>query len=126
MLILNTALVLVHPLPDTLEEGRAANRVTVGSLLGQQSLDHRLRSNPGVIFTWHPQGIVTFHAVVANKYILDSGSNGVTQVQRTGHIGWRHADDKRRTSCIATRLEVAALPETVPFALDGLRLVGFR
>src|SRR5258707_14610589 len=119
MLVLNTALVLVHPLPDTLEEGRAANRVTVGSLLGQQSLDHRLRSNPGVIFTWHPQGIVTFHSVVANKNILYGAGNGVRQVHRRVPVGPRNADGKPGRGSVGTwLLEAALFPQNVIFDVD--------
>ena len=126
MLVLNTALVLVHPLPDTVEESFAANRVAIGSFLCQESLNHILGSDARVIFARHPQGIIAFHSMVANEYIFDGGGNGVAQVQRTGHVGWGHADYKRWTSRIAIRLEVAALfPETVPFALNSLWFIGF-
>src|SRR5438132_1208889 len=97
VLVLNTALVLVHPLPDTVEESFAANRVAIGSFLCQESLNHILGSDARVIFARHPQGIIAFHSMVANEYIFDGGGNGVAQVQRTGHVGWGHADYKRWT-----------------------------
>ncbi len=50
MLILDAALILIYPLPDALQEGFAANLVTIGTLLRQQSLNDGLCGDAGVIF----------------------------------------------------------------------------
>ena len=126
MLILNAALILVHPLPDTLQEGFAADLMAIYALLIQQPLDDVLRGDTGVIFSRHPQGVITLHAMVANEDIFNGGGDGVTKVKRARDIGWRHTDNKRCTGRTGLWLEVASFfPEAIPFAFNGLRLVGF-
>src|SRR5258708_1283332 len=127
MLVLDTPLVLVHPLPHTLKKGLTTNFMAVRALLSQQAFDNGLRRNTRVIFARHPQGIVSQHAMIANKNVFDSRRDGMTQVQRARDIGWRHTDDKGFTSRTRAWLKVATFfPETIPFTLNRLRLVGFR
>ena len=80
MLVLNTTLVLLHPLPDTLYKGFATNFMTVQALFCQLSLNDDLGSYAGVIFTWHPQSFIPQHAMIANKNILNGGGDSVAQV----------------------------------------------
>ena len=80
MLILNATFILIHPLPDTLDKSLASDRMTIRSLLGQQSLNHRLCCNTGVIFTRNPECVITFHAMISNKHIFNRGSYGVSKM----------------------------------------------
>src|SRR5258708_39448056 len=75
MLILNATFVLTHPLPDTFEKSFTANGMAVCSLLCQQSFDHCLCSNTRVIFSRHPERVIAFHTMIANKNIFDSGGD---------------------------------------------------
>ena len=127
MLILNAALIAVHPLPDTFQEGLAPDSVAVGSFCCQQALHYGLRRDTGMIFSRHPKRIIALHTVIANQDIFDGGGYGMPQVQRTRNIRRRHANDKGRLCDVATRFKVAALfPETIPFSFHRLRLIGLR
>ncbi len=127
MLILDAALILVHPLPDTCQEGFAADLMAIYALLIQQPLDDVLRGDTGVIFSRHPQGVVALHAMVANEDIFNGSGDGVTKVKRARDIGRRHTDNKRCAGRTGLWLEVASFfPEAIPFALNGLRLVGWQ
>src|SRR5438034_10594453 len=97
MLILYAALILVYPLPDTFQEGFAADLMAIYALLIQQPLDDVLRGDTGVIFSRHPQVVVALHPMVENKDILNGGCDGMTWVKCTRDIRWLHADDRRST-----------------------------
>src|SRR2546421_6345484 len=123
MLILNAALILVHPLPDTLQEGFAADLMAIYALLIQQPLDDVLRGDTGVILSRHPQGVIALHAMVANEDIFNGGGDGVTKAKRSRGIWWRHTDNKRSTGRTGLWLEVAPFfPAAIPVGFNGLRL----
>src|SRR2546426_5755972 len=92
----------------------------------QQAFNHILCGDACMVFARHPQGIVTAHTMVANEDIFYSGSDGVPQVQRAGHIRRRHADDEGGFGRITARFEVATFfPEAIPLAFDGLWVICF-
>src|SRR5579863_6970010 len=109
MLILDAALILVHPLPDTLQEGLASDFMSVGPFFCQGTFHHRLGGDASMVLTGNPEGLITLHAMVADHNILDCRGDGMAEVQCSRHIGRRHTDHKRFTRWIRTRLEVAAL-----------------
>src|SRR5438552_19174340 len=116
MLILNAALILVHPQPDTLQEGFAADLMAIYALLIQQPLDDVLRGDTGVIFSRHPQGVITPHAVVANEDIFNGGGDGVSTVKRARGMGWRDTGNKRCSGSAGLwRAGASFFPVAIPF-----------
>ncbi len=129
MLILDIALVLAHPLPDALDERLAAHLVTVRTFFGDGLLYDGLGRDAGVVFAGNPQRLIAEHAVVANHDVFERRRDGMPQVQRARHVGWRHADDEGAPIRVraGARAEVAvALPPLIEALLDRLRLIGFR
>src|SRR2546427_13030288 len=105
MLVLNAALILVHPGPNTLHEGGSPNLVAIRSLRCQQALYHGLGSDAGVIFARHPESVVAAHAVIADQDVFNGGGDGVSKVECTRYVGWRHADDEGWAAAIFPRFE---------------------
>ena len=111
MLILDAALILVHPLPDTLQEGFAADLMAIYAFLIQQPLDDVLRGDTGVIFSRHPQGVVALHAMVANGDILNGSGDGVTKVKRARYAGRPASAAPLRPTAMSSRVTSACLAE---------------
>ena len=75
MLILNTALILMNPLPDALNKGVASQFMTVSAFLCEQAFDNGLSRDTRVVFPWHPEGIITEHTVITDKNIFSGCGN---------------------------------------------------
>src|SRR3974390_3534062 len=119
MLVLNAALILMYPLPDTLNERFTSNFVPISSLAGKQAFNYGLCRYTSMIFTGNPKGVITLHSMIPNNNIFDRSSYGVSEVQRSCHIWRRHTDDKCWTSHVTIWFEVTAfLPEPVPFSFN--------
>jgi hypothetical protein len=85
--------VLVFPIPDALDQGVAAEVVaTLAFVLLETFLDDRLGGDPGMIGAGQPERVVPAHAVPTDENILERIVEGVAEVQRAGHVGWRNDD----------------------------------
>ncbi len=85
--------VVGFPLPDAIDQARAAQLVPAELLLAQQpSLDDRLRGDAGMVGAGHPQGLESLHPFLANENVLQRVVQGVAEVQRAGHVGRRDDD----------------------------------
>src|SRR5690606_16226121 len=86
-----------------------------------------------MVCTWYPQGRLTFHAVITDHDVFRSHKQGVTQVQRAGHIGRRNDDHKRLDAWVMPwqvrvigGLEVALLfPDLVDLFLIFFKIINF-
>ena len=113
----------VDEVPDTLEEGLAADVVAAHALLVELALDERIDGDRGVVDAGHPDGVVAEHAMPADQGVLDGGGEGVAHVQLAGEVGRRH--DHGEGAIAALRLEEAALfPAVVDALLDLGGVVG--
>ena len=89
----DAGLVLLFPVPDTFDQGLAANIMPRFAFQLEQTLFHNgLRGDTGVIRPRHPQRVLSQHAVPARQHILHDVVHGVSHVQRTGDIRQRHHD----------------------------------
>ena len=94
-LLADAAAVLVHELPDALQELLAPEVVAGQPFLGQLLLDDPLAGDAGVIRARAARASVAEHAVPADHDVLDGHEQGVADVQLAGHIRRRHDDDER-------------------------------
>ena len=91
-----------------------------------QAFDDHLRGNTGVVGADLPQGVVAFHAVIADEGVHDGVLESVPHVQAAGDIRWRNHDAVGRAVCAGLRGEMAFLfPVLVPFLFNGVRVVRF-
>src|SRR6185295_399868 len=105
----DAGLVLVLPFPDATDQFLTSQVVPrLAFLLAQPALDDGLRGNPGMIGAWYPQGVVTLHAPPANQDVLKRVIQGMSHVQRPGHVGRRDDDAKRLALSVGVAMKVAA------------------
>ena len=112
------------PFPDFFDETVTAQRVAGFTLAFQRKVaaHHHLGGDAGVVGADLPQGVVTAHAVVTHKRVLQGVLEGVAHVQRTGDIRRRQQDGVRLA--LAGRLEVAgAFPLCVEAGFEGFGIV---
>ena len=122
---------LLLPLPDALDEGRAAQIVAGLALLFQQPFHHHLGGDAGMVRARLPQGGRAAHAVVADQGIHDGVLKGVPHVQAAGDVGRGDHDavggaGRPRRGCRVGRGggEIAALlPGAIPGLFQGLGVV---
>src|SRR4029079_5091587 len=105
----NRAARLFLPRPDALEEGLAPHAPAVCLvLLLQQTLDHHLRGDAGMIGARLPQHIAPAHPLEAAENILNGVVEGMPHMERARHIGWRDYDRERLGLGSPPRLEICA------------------
>ena len=87
----DAGLVLVLPLPDSLEEFLAAEIVAREALLHAQSfLDLDLGGDARVVGAGDPKGVVALHSLVAHEHVLERFVQRVTHVQLSRDVGGRN------------------------------------
>ena len=90
----NAGLVLLFPVPDAFDQGRAANIVARFAFQLEQALFHNsLRGDTGVVRAGHPQRVLPQHTMPARQHILHDVVHGMPHMQRAGDIRQRHHDD---------------------------------
>ena len=113
---------LVHEAPHPLEVAVAAQRLSGLSLGGDDLVQHELRGDRRVVHSGQPQRVVTEHAVIPDEGVLDRGRQGMTDVQRAGHVRRRLGDHElpgARRRFLGGRESAALQPALVDPRLDG-------
>ena len=125
-LLADAATVLIHELPDPLEELLAAEIVPGQSLFGQLLLDNPLAGDAGVIRAGNPERGIAEHAVPADHDVFDGDEQGMADVELAGNIRRRHDDHERFAVWSLARLEIAGIiPAIVDAGFDQAGIVGF-
>ena len=91
--------------------------------LGQLFLNDILRGNAGVIGPWHPAGLETLHAFIADHNILQRIIERVTHVKDSGDI--RRRDDDRVRLFWGVRCGVESIivfPILAPLGLNVFKI----
>ena len=84
---------LAHVGPDPLDERLPAEVEAGEAFLGEQSLDHVLGGDAGVIGARNPERPAAAHPLEADQHVLHGVVEPVTHVQHRRHVGRRHLDD---------------------------------
>ena len=125
-LLADAPAVLVHELPDPLQELLAAEIVPGQPLLGQLLFDDPLAGDAGVVGPGNPERGVAEHAMPADHDVFDGHEQGVTDVQLTGDVRRRHDDHERFAVRSLARLEIAGVvPAVVDAGFDQAGVIGF-
>ena len=116
------------PFPDLVDEGIAADRVTVRLLpLHHLPLDHHLGGDAGMVHARLPQDVAAAHPLEAGEHVLKRVVQRVADVERAGDVG-RRDDDRERLRPrrgAGTGLEGAGgLPQGCDPRLDIRRVKG--
>ncbi len=114
---------LLLPLPDLVQEGFAAEVVTVLALGLELALYQHLGGDTGVVGTGLPQGVAALHATETDQGVHDRVVETVAHVQAARHVRWRDHDGVGLTCTLWSEI-VLGLPGVVPGSFDGVRLVG--
>ena len=118
-LLRNRAAGNFFPFPHFFQEFFAAQVMTGHILRGKLTLDHDLRGDARVVGAGNPSGVAAFHAVVAGQTVHNGLVEGMAHVQRTGYVGRRQLDGKRRFGQIHIGLEITlGFPVLIVFGFD--------
>ncbi len=118
--------VLIHELPDPLDELFPPEVVPGQTFFGQLLFHHPLPGNAGVIGARRPEGRVAEHAVPADHDVFDRHEQGMADVQVAGDIRGRHDDHERLPVRSFPGHEVAGvIPAVVDASLDQTWVIGF-
>jgi hypothetical protein len=113
------------PGPHPLEEGLAAELVTVGALGGELPLHHVLGGDPGVVGPRDPHRVAALHPSSADDHVLDRVVQGVTDVQGAGDVGRRDHDREGLAVVVGIGVEQpGGAPVLVERGLDRGGVVG--
>ena len=133
VLLCDTGMVDLLPLPHLLHKLFPAEVVASDALLGQFPLHHVLGSNACVIAAGQEQSLVAIHPEIARHQVFDSGRQGMPQVQSSRDVGRRHGDAPCRFVGIGQPLfdqhfgleEALRFPPVVQPSFGGVWIVDF-
>jgi hypothetical protein len=95
-------LVLIFPVPDSLDEGFSSDVVPgLFFVLEESAFDNGLGSDTSMINTGNPKGIETLHPFHTDCDVLQRVVESVSLVECTGNIRRRN-DDTERLCCAGT------------------------
>ncbi len=113
----------VFPGPDALDKFFTTKIVFRQAIVIQDSLHDHLCGNASVVHARLPECAMALHTMKTRQRIHDRVLEGVTHVQRSGHV--RRRNDNAIGFTVALGLEVALFfPVLVQTLFDVLRLVG--
>ena len=125
-LLADAAAVLVHELPDPLQELLAAEVVPGQPLFGQLLFDDPLAGDAGVVRARNPERGIAEHAMPADHDVFDGDEEGVADVQLAGDVRRRHDDHEWFAVRSLARLEIAGIvPAIVDAGFDQAGIIGF-
>ena len=117
------ATMLVSPVPSVLEE-LLASKVSLLDALLSEAVDYlSLGSDTGMVCTWYPTSVLTFHACTANENILDSIVEHVSHVKHTSNVWWRDNHCIRFTTIWLRAEKLVVEPVLIPFTFHCLWIV---
>ena len=124
----NAVAVLLLPCPDALKEFFAPKIIAGDALVFAEVFFHfYLCCNARVVCAGDPQGVVSLHALCADKDILKRFVKSVPHVELTRDVRGRDDDAEGRTIVLGIGGEVALLrPHGVYSVLKVLRIIDFR
>ncbi|MNI48335.1 hypothetical protein D3C73_1028940 [compost metagenome] len=119
--------VLVLPGPYLLQEFLAAEIMAGNALLAQLLFYLSLRSNPGMVRSRQPEGVVALHPLRADQDILKREVKRMTDVQHARYVRRRNHNAVRLRIRPHAGLEEFVLhPVGIPFMLCRLRIICSR
>ena len=125
-LALDGVAVLLFPLPDARDEFFATDLAAARALLSELPHHHHLGRDAGMIRSRQPERVVPAHAMPADCAIDLAMLEHVSNVQRTGHVGWWNDQRKHRRGTFYVSVKDPGLdPPLRPMRLKPLRLIDF-
>ena len=125
-LIEDAVAISLAPFPDAIDEGVAAELMTILALFREILLDRVLRGDAGVIGAGQPQRVVALHPARADDDVLQRDVERVAEMELAGNVGRRNDDRENFARARGIGLEVAEVnPMLEPSFLSGLGIECF-